>query len=133
MFSVHQGGLMNKGKLQPPRVMFLKIVLLIILSGISGAAVSAADDSMSVKSFQPPVEFDSKQMAVSELAVRHFDFIGEVFLVPSDGTRIVVYDTSFNMAPGVRARGIHQGMTVGLKFNNNREVVVVERLSNWDK
>ncbi len=124
---------MSQRKQPTSLVFFVKIVLLAALFTVGETSAAKSEDASSgasiVKSFQPPVEFDSKQMDVSEVAVRHFDFIGEVFMVSSDGSRIVVYDTSFNIAPGAQVSGVREGMTVGLKLNNSREVTAVERLS----
>lgn len=102
--------------------------VIIVMSVFVNISMGMTDSGPAVQPFQPPVAFDSSEIDAAGVAMRYFDFVGEVFMVAGDGSRIVVYDASFTLAPGVSTSGIRQGMYVGLKFNENRQVAAIEHL-----
>lgn len=93
------------------------------------ACPATADDYPRLKSIQPPAEFDAGEIDIHREAARHFDVIGEIFIMPPPGgDSIVVYDVNFDLAPGTRTSGLREGMYVGMKLNSDDEVTSIERL-----
>ncbi len=88
----------------------------------------AADDLGRLQSIRPPAEFDGGEIDIHREAARHFDVIGEIFIMIPEEDRIVVYDVNFNLAPGTRTSGFREGMYVGMKLNSDGEVTSIERV-----
>ena len=107
----------------------LWLLLLAVIIVPAALAIAHANDHARIKPFAPPSNFDSSEEGdISRMAAQHFDIVGEIFIMIPDENRIVVYDVSFNLAPGVRTAGFREGMYVGMKLNSEREVVSIERL-----
>lgn len=106
-----------------------RLVLAVILVAIALFSFADANDRARIKPFAPPSNFNaSEEVDIPHIAAQHFDVFGEIFIIIPDENRIVVYDVSFNLAPGVRTAGFREGMYVGMKLNNEKEVVSIERL-----
>jgi len=113
------------GHMANPRWMLMFLIVFFLT-----VSISVAGDSMGeILQFQPPVRFDSGEEDIVGAVMRHFDVVHVIDLITSDKNRIVVGDRSYNIAPGVRMTGLREGMYVGLKLNDKKEVVVVEQLS----
>lgn len=106
----------------------LVALLLTILCLAAGNPMAFADDRSQLKSLKPPANFDADEIDISREAVHRFDFLGVIDHISPYEPRVVVSDTSFDLAPGVRTTGLDRGMNVGLKLDSNRKVVVIERL-----
>lgn len=108
------------------RLWLLGLAVILVSATFS---IAVADDGTRIKSFKPPTGFDSgEEMNISRKVEQHFDVVGEIFIMIPDEDRIVVYDVSFNLAPGTRTAGFREGMYVGMKLNSQGEVISIERL-----
>lgn len=109
------------------RIWLLGVAVLLVSAAFS---IAVADDGPRIKPFTPPAGFDSgEDVDMSRRVAQHFDMVGEIFIMIPGEDRIVVYDASFNLAPGTRTAGFREGMYVGMKLNSQGEVISIERLN----
>ncbi|MBA2880643.1 hypothetical protein HNR65_000961 [Desulfosalsimonas propionicica] len=110
-------------------VFYSCILAFAVILGFPCSNASAQNDRTDVKieRIRPAPNYNSSETDFSKTTRKYFDVIG-----PLDykfDTRIVVGDRNFNIAGNkARTTGVREGDYVGVRFNDEGEVIEVKRL-----